>query len=463
MNSMIDALRERLASLGQEHVLVFWDQLSQDEQDQLIKDVASVDLEHLASLCVEAREAVPESPSRVEPLPQVTKGEDPEGDTRAGEVGWEMLREGKICAFTVAGGQGTRLGFDGPKGTYPAGAVTGHSLFQLFAEKLRAVSRRAGRVVPWYIMTSPINDGDTRAFFAGNGWFGLEPEDVMFLQQGTMPAVDEGGRLILESKNGLCRSPDGHGGSLRALSSSGALADMKRRGVEEIYYFQVDNPLLEMCDPVFMGYHRESGSEFSSKSVPKREPGEKVGVLVSADGKPGVIEYSDLADDLRHAREEDGRLRFRAGNIAVHGISRAFVERLNEGGFALPHHFARKNLRGIGQDGTPTEIPGIKFETFVFDALPLAERVMLMEVDRASEFSPIKNREGADSASSSKAHQSAMFASWLEAAGVDVSRTADGGLEHLIEVSPLFAGDRDELLSRKGDLPSRIDGDTFIQ
>ena len=460
---MIEALRERLASLGQEHVLAFWDELSRSEQDDLIKDVASVDLDHLASLCTEAREEVSESPRRVEPLPQVTKGEDPQADARAAEVGWGLLREGKVGAFTVAGGQGTRLGFAGPKGTYPAGPVTGHSLFQLFAEKIQAVSRRAGRVVPWYIMTSPINDGDTRAFFGDNAYFGLNSEDVMFLQQGTMPAVDEEGRLILESRSGLCRSPDGHGGSLRALASSGALADMKRRGVEEIYYFQVDNPLLEMCDPVFMGYHRESGSEFSSKSVPKRGPGEKVGVLVYADGKPGVIEYSDLADELCHATEADGQLRFRAGNIAVHGISRTFVERLNEGGFALPHHFARKNIRGIDGDGTTADISGIKFETFVFDALPLAERVMLMEVDRAFEFSPIKNHEGTDSPASSTAHQSAMFASWLEAAGVEVPRGPDGAPACVIEVSPLFAADREELLSRKHDLPPRIEGDTFIR
>lgn len=457
-----DALQHRFAAAGQSHVFAFWDSLDPAQQDAFAADLESVDLEQIAALHRKAAAGERTTPGSLAPLPQFTRGEDAAADARAREVGEGLLRDGKVAAFTVAGGQGTRLGHDGPKGTFPATPIKGKPLFQVFAEKLLALGDRFGRPVPWYLMTSPLNHEQTTSFFESNDFFGLDRDQVMFFSQGTMPAVDDEGRLILSAKDALFRSPDGHGGSLRALHASGAIDDMRTRGVEEIYYFQVDNPVMEMCDPVFMGYHRMEGSEFSSKVVPKREPGEKVGVLAEIDGKPGVIEYSDLADSLRDARDDDGKLTFRAGNIAVHGISRAFVEKLNEGTFGLPFHIARKEIPGVQADGTVEKRPGVKFETFVFDALPLASKVMVLEVPRASEFSPIKNREGSDSPETSRRDQSAQFASWLIAAGVAVPTDDEGFPTVNIEISPRFADSAEALLARKSELPASIDGDTYL-
>jgi len=457
-----DQLRDRLVSAGQDHVLRFWNSLEPARQGAFAADLESVDLEQLAALHAKAVADVASTPGKVTPLSQITKGENPSSDARARAVGEELLAAGKVAAFTVAGGQGTRLGHDGPKGTFAATPIKGKPLFQVFAEKLLALGDRFGRPVPWYVMTSPLNHEQTTAFFESNDDFGLSPDQTMFFSQGTMPAVDADGHLILAAKDALFRSPDGHGGSLRALQVSGAVEDMRNRGIEDIYYFQVDNPVVEMCDPLFMGYHHMEGSAFSSKTVPKREPGEKVGILAEVDGKPGVIEYSDLSDSLRHARDADGKLTFRAGNIAVHGISRAFVERLNEGVFALPYHIARKDIPGLQPDGSVEKNPGVKFETFVFDALPLADKIMVLEVDRASEFSPIKNREGSDSPETSRRDQSTQFACWLEACGVDVPRDADGFSVHGIEIAPRFADSEAALEARKEALPRAIDGDTYL-
>jgi UDP-N-acetylglucosamine/UDP-N-acetylgalactosamine diphosphorylase len=455
-------LRDRLALCGQAHVLAFWDRLGVREREALLADLQSLDLDQLAGLIKGADACVEEPPEALEPLPQIVKGADEAADARAREEGEHLLSAGRVAAFVVAGGQGTRLGHPGPKGTYPATPLRGRPLFAVFADQLLALGKRYGRPIPWYVMTSPQNDEETRDFFARHGSFDLDPEDIVFLTQGTMPAIDARGRLILEAPHRLFRSPDGHGGSLLALHRSGALADMERRGVQHIFYFQVDNPLVEICDPVFLGYHAASGSEFSSKAVPKRDPEEKVGVLVRRGGRPAVIEYSDLSTDLRDARDQDGQLRFRAGNIATHVLSRPFVERLNEGRFALPFHVAKKSVPGLGDEGRPTEHAGTKFETFVFDALPLAERVMVMEVRRETEFSPIKNRDGADSAFTSANDQVARHAAWLEEVGVEVPRGADGRSLHLIEISPQVALCAADLIPLRDRIPDRLEGHCVI-
>jgi UDP-N-acetylglucosamine/UDP-N-acetylgalactosamine diphosphorylase len=212
-----------------------------------------------------------------------------------------LLQAGKVAAFVVAGGQGTRLGHPGPKGCLEATPVTKKPLFQVFAEQILAAGRRAGTPVPWYVMTSPANDVATKAFFRQHDYFGLAEGDVFFLTQGTMPAIGLDGKLILSAPGSLALSPDGHGGSLKALRNSGALADMARRGVELISYFQVDNPLVRCVDPLMLGLHAVEGAEMSAKCLPKREPLEKLGNFCVVDGKVTVIEYSDLPDELAHA------------------------------------------------------------------------------------------------------------------------------------------------------------------
>ena len=441
-------LQSRLEAAGQPHLLRFEDELDAEARARLREEVAGLDLELLRSLHegtgpVVGGAAVPED---LEPPALVgLDAADVRAEARA--AGEELIRAGRVAAFTVAGGQGTRLGWRGPKGTFPATPVTGKPLFRLFAEQIRAAQQRYDVVIPWYIMTSPINDADTRAFLLDNNCFGLERRHIMMFPQGVMPSVDDEGRVLLAAKDAVAVNPDGHGGSLRALRASGALDDMRSRGVEQISYFQVDNPTVRVIDPVFLGLHAshpESSGEMSSKVVRKTDPAEKVGVFARSGGRTMVVEYSDLPEDLAAAREPDGSLRYAGGSIAIHVMSVDFVERLTSGeGDQLPFHRARKKVPHVdletGEAVAPAEPNATKYELFVFDAIPLAERSLVVETDRVAEFAPIKNAEGSDSAATSHRLQSERAARWLEARGVDVPRAADGSVDAELEIGPLTA------------------------
>lgn len=438
-----------LSSVGQEHVLAFFHGLSADDQRRLLEQVASLDWPMLAEL-IESHVIKPSSvplPHRLEPapyLPAVPTGPRVEKFKQAKSLGQDMIRAGRVAAFTVAGGQGTRLGWDAPKGTFPASPVTNKPLFQLFAEAIHKTGGKYGRPVPWYIMTSPINDAATRAFFADRDYFGLSRENVVFFPQGTVPSFSLDGKVLLESPRRIAVNPDGHGGSLRALHDGGALADMKRRGVEQVSYFQVDNPLVHCVDPLFIGLHAMEGSQMSSKMVVKSHAEEKVGVFVLGDGKVQVIEYSDMPPGLTTATHPDGSLRFNAGSIAIHAISVAFIERLNSGRFGLPWHRAVKKVPYVevpsGRLVTPEQPNAVKLETFVFDALPLCEKSLVLETLREEEFAPIKNAEGADSPHTSRTLQSERARRWLLARGIKPPESRP------IEISPLHAVDPEDLL-----------------
>jgi len=465
-------LRRRATQAGQEHVFRFWDDLPEAGRRRLLAHLADVNFDQLQRL-VEAHVLHPQPqalPADLEPAPFIplpaTEAQRAERERMRG-LGADLLAAGKVAAFTVAGGQGTRLGYDGPKGAFPVGPVSGRPLFQVFAEGLLAARRDAGAPIPWYIMTSETNDEATRAFFDKHDCFGLPADDVKFFRQGMMPAVDHEGRLILSAPDSLARSPDGHGGSLLALARSGMLTDMADRGVEYISYFQVDNPLVPPVDPVFLGYHADAGSEMSSKMARKRDPGEKLGVFCLSQGRLRVIEYSDLPDDLAEARHQDGTLRFEAGSIAIHVIDRAMVERLTAGGaFALPFHRAEKKVPCVDDHGrtvTPDEPNGVKFEMFVFDALPLAANPVVLEIDRSREFSPVKNADGQDSPATARRDMVRLAAAMLDAAGVGVPRDEGGEPAVQVEVSPLAARTVDELKAACADRGiTEIAEDTYI-
>src|SRR4051812_36569044 len=324
-----NTLREKLTATGQPQVLRFFDQLEEPRKEKLRKQLLALDLGEIDELAeTHVRHKAPVAiPQKIEPV-QIYPRRPRAGQERlyadAADRGNALLREGKVAAFLVAGGQGTRLGYDGPKGEFPVTPIKNKPLFQVFAEQLQAWSRDSGKPVPWYIMTSEANDAATREFFAKNNSFGLDPANVFFFQQGMMPAFDLHGRMLLGEKDSLALSPDGHGGSLRALAKSGALADMRRRGIEHLSYFQVDNALVHTIDPLFLGLHDITGSEMSSKTIPKAGPLEKVGNFVVGDGVLQVIEYSDLPDDLAKQTTADGSLKFNAGSIAIHALRVSF-------------------------------------------------------------------------------------------------------------------------------------------
>ena len=459
----IASARRMLSSHGQSHLVRFYDELAPPQQCLLLQQIATIDFDRLDDLIARyvLQEAEGVVPADLQPAPILS--DRPADEAQAAEYaearrrGQELLAEGKVAAFVVAGGQGTRLGYEGPKGCLEATPVAHKPLFRVFAEQILAASRRAGRPIPWYVMTSPANDVATRAFFRRREYFGLPKGDVFFLVQGTMPAIGLDGKVLLAEKEQLALSPDGHGGSLSALRASGALDDMQRRAVELISYFQVDNPLVRCVDPLFLGLHALRGAEMSAKALPKRDPMEKLGNFCLVGGKVRVIEYSDMPDELAEQTLPDGRLRFSAGSIAIHVLSRSFVERLTAGGRCeLPFHQALKAMPHVDASGRPVRPDrpnAVKLETFVFDALPLAERTVILAIRRDQEFSPIKNAEGEDSLYTSLRDQVARASDWLAQAGVAVPRDADGKVAAAIEISPLFADSAAELKRRiAGDL-----------
>jgi UDP-N-acetylglucosamine/UDP-N-acetylgalactosamine diphosphorylase len=443
-SARIEALLRSLSAAGQNHLA---DCVARSRA--LADQLAAIDWREFAVMQPLLTAPACAAAGCIEPAQTITKGANPAADRKAREHGEHLLRSGKVAVFVVAGGQGSRLGFEGPKGLFPATPIRRKSLFQLFAEKILALRERHRASVPWYVMTSLSNHAATVAFFEQQGFFGLPRADVSFFSQDMVPAVEESGRILLEEAERVFLSPNGHGGSLLALHKSGALADMQRRGIDEIFYFQVDNPLVDIADPVFVGYHALARAEMSSKVVPKRNAEEKVGVVAKIDGRYGVIEYSDLAPDLRYATTSSGALRYGDGSIAIHMLRREFVSAITAGGLKLPYHLARKQIACVDpESGERRVVRGVKFETFVFDALSFCERSVVLSVDRSLEFAPIKNAEGEDSPATANAAQTELHARWLERAGARIARDERGAPRHAIEIAPRFAASPADLEAR---------------
>ncbi len=442
ISERLDAAMMVLKTHDAMHLADGLDRLDEDALDAFVQQIAGIDFEEFARLR-ETPETGETANAKIEPALVVPRR--PENEDAYRRAGAEAISRGEIAAFTVAGGQGTRLGWNGPKGTFPAACITGKPLFRMFAEQLNAIDAKYGITTSWYVMTSPLNDRDTRAFFEDNNWFGRPLDSILLFPQGVMPAMDDDGRIMLAEPGRIAVSPDGHGGSLRALDRSGALEHARSRGVRHLSYFQVDNPSVRTIDPLFVGLHLEhpeSSVEMSSKMIPKANAAEKVGVFCRIDGRTQVIEYSDLPTGLAEETDDRGRLRFIAGSIAIHLLSVDFIQRLTRGDAdsGLPFHRARKKVPYWDSDRGETRQPdapnATKFEMFVFDALHFADRGLVYETDRVEEFAPIKNATGVDSAESSAMLQTERAARWFEANDVAVPRNAEGEVEGRIEISP---------------------------
>jgi UDP-N-acetylglucosamine/UDP-N-acetylgalactosamine diphosphorylase len=477
MVTMPSDLQQRLRQYGQEHVVAHWDTLDDAGRRAVLDQLRGIDLEQIHRLHGRRGQGFALPPAeRIKPVP-VTRLD---GDTRAArQAGEEALRRGEVAALVVAGGQGSRLGFPGPKGTFPVGPVSNKSLFQIHAEKVLSLRRRYEAAVPLLVMTSDATHADTEDFFRAHDRFGLPGDDVFFFKQGTMPAVDlETGRLLLEAPGRLFTSPNGHGGTLTALADSGLLRRLRDRGVRHLFYFQVDNPLVKVGDPVFLGHHLLACSQASSKVVPKEGPKDKLGNMVLIDGRCSIIEYSDLPEDL--ARQTDpspqplspegrgarggGRLRIWAGSPAIHIFDQEFLGYVTADAERLPFHLARKKVPYIDEAGKvvePAKENALKFEKFIFDVLPLAERWAVVETSRREEFEPLKNATGPDSPETVRRALGRLAADWLEAAGVRVPRDAHGEPVVPLEVSPLFALDREEFVAKLCK-PVAIDGPRYF-
>lgn len=435
-------LIEKVYSEGQEHLFGEWDNLSDEEKKNLLDELKGVDFSLMKSLFEHAGDVHEEK--KFSPAPYIGRPQsesEKKEYAKARAAGIEFIKSGKAAAFIVAGGQGSRLGYDGPKGKFPVGPVSNKTLFQVHGEKIVKYSRKYDVSVPWLVMTSEANHEETEKYFKEMNYFGLAPDDVYIFRQNMIPSLDDEGKMVLQGPESLFRNPDGHGGSLTALSTSGVLQKMKERGIEIISYFQVDNPLVKIIDPVFIGFHVLRGADISSKALKKAYPGEKVGVFVERDdGRIGVVEYSDLPDEKAEERDSNGELRYSAGSIAIHLFSRNFIEKITGGGdLSLPFHTARKKLK-VYKEGGMQEVNGYKFEKFVFDALPLTGHNVVFETVREEEFAPVKNATGVDSVETSRELMMNLHRRWLEERGIAVPASVEK-----LEISPLVAVEPEDI------------------
>ena len=460
MAHSMETLRTAFSAHGQDHILRYWSSLSSEQQDRLAAQLRSIDLALMDRL-IETwvrNDPPPETFAEIKPVPTIPIAQPGRPDAKeAWEAGEEALRAGRVGLLLVAGGQGTRLGYDGPKGAYPIGPISKRSLFAFHAEKIHNVQRRYGRVLPWYIMVSESNRDATRTFFKENGYFGLDAKDVYFFTQRMVPCVDDAGKFMLEAPGLLAMNPNGHGGVIPAVVENGIAADARERGVDTLSYFQVDNWALKVADPFFIGYHVLRGGQMSSKIHRKTQARESVGVHCLCDGEYRTIEYSEL-DIYPQLLETDaeGHPVYYAGNPAIHIISIPFIEEVYEKFEEFPWHRAHKKIPYLDASGklvSPSKPNGYKFETFVFDALRfIGHDPTALEIGRIGEYTPIKQFSGDNSVESAWRDQAELWAGWLEAVGHTVPRNGDGRAAVRIEISPQFAFSKEEFVQRARDL-----------
>ncbi|KAK6916994.1 UDPGP family [Dillenia turbinata] len=455
------ALLERLKDYGQEDAFALWDELSPEERELLVHDIESLDLPRVDRIIRRSLGSQGLSAATIEPVPEssVSKFEDRtlEERERLWKIGLKAISEGRLAVLLLSGGQGTRLGSSDPKGCFNIGLPSGKSLFQLQAERILCIQRLAAQAVNegsagfvqihWYIMTSPFTDEATRKYFESHKYFGLEADQVTFFQQGTIPCVSKDGRFIMETPYRVSKSPDGNGGVYAALKYSKLLEDMATRGIRYIDCYGVDNALVRVADPCFLGYFIDKGVAAAAKVA---YPQEKVGVFVRR-GKGGplsVVEYSELDPSLASAiNQETGRLRFCWSNVCLHMFTLDFLNQVANGlEKDSTYHVAEKKIPSIHG-----YTMGFKLEQFIFDAFTYAPSTALFEVLREEEFAPVKNANGSnyDTPDSARLLVLRLHTRWVVAAG--------GFLTHSVplyatgvEVSPLcsYAGENLEAICR---------------
>ncbi|MEN8148767.1 MAG: UTP--glucose-1-phosphate uridylyltransferase [Planctomycetota bacterium] len=419
------ALIRAFQEAGQGGVFRFRDRLNKAEFRALVAEARTVDLDLVARLTREATAGEGPAPD-LAPLDPV--GPDSPDFGAAVAAGRDLLAAGRVAFYTVAGGQGSRLGSLIPKGCFPVGPATGRTLFSWHAGKVLAASRRYGCDIPWVLMVSSANHDDTRAHFEENDWFGLEGR-TRFVEQDMLPATDETGKILLANPGRIALAPNGHGGSIAALWRGQTADWLRDRGVTTLSYFQVDNPLINAADPAFLGYHAMRDADVSAKVVRKSHPGEKAGVVALVNGRPGVVEYTEISEEQAAATDEHGELRYGLANIAAHAFDLDFIEKIHDRG--LPFHLANKKSATVDDDGNPVRVMGHKFETFVFDSIPMADRFVAFLTDREQDFAPLKNAEGDDSPETVRRALFDRARSWYERAGFPVPES-----EEELEVGP---------------------------
>ncbi|KAI8321041.1 nucleotide-diphospho-sugar transferase [Martensiomyces pterosporus] len=464
------ALKKRYADASQAHVFKFFDDLEDEAATALFEQLSSIDIER----CNEFFDRTVRNPAPLEDSVQLeplasdsfastldSAQADANAEWRA--EGIRLIRENKVAVILLAGGQGTRLGSSAPKGCYDIGLPSGKCLFEIQAERIRRLQEIASdkdsatkAIIPWLVMTSGPTSAATQKKFADEDYFGLNPNDVFFFNQGVLPCFDFDGKIMLEQPGKVAVAPDGNGGIYEALRLSGALDWLRNRGVEHIHSYCVDNCLVRVADPTFIGYAALRGAECGALVVPKKSWDEPVGVICLRNGHYSVVEYSEISEDMaRMTREGTSQLAYNAGNICNHFYTLDFLQkRVPDIESRLEHHVAKKKIKCVdiesGAQIAPTKPNGIKLERFVFDVFPYVQRMAILEVDRKDQFSPLKNAPGSgvDCPETSRSDLIQQCIRFAEDAGARVQLVE--GQEPSFEISALVSYAGEGLESLKG-------------
>ena len=391
--------KEKLEKYSQEHLLNYYEKIDDENKAKLLDQILTIDFAQVRNLYEQTQKEVDFSNDTIEPINYIDKSKlTKEEIEKYNQTGEEIIRKGKYAVITMAGGQGTRLGHNGPKGTFDIGLDSHKSIFEILLDTLKYASEKYGSTIQWYIMTSRENNDQTENFFKENNYFGYDKNAITFFKQGELPMCDEQGKIIIGEDGLIKEAADGHGGIFESLRRNGIIYDMESKGIEWAIIGPVDNVLANMVDATFLGATISNGAKAGGKSVVKAGPKEKVGVFCKRNGKPGVVEYTEISQEMAERLNDDGELVFAESHINCNLFS---VEAIKEVSTKkLPYHSAHKKAKYINSDGqlvVPESPNAFKFESFIFDAFDMLENMTIFRVLREEEFAPVKNAEGNDS------------------------------------------------------------------
>ena len=390
---------------NQEHIIKLLEKLDENQKQVLVEQISKIDFHQLKELYDNTKKEIEIKENKIEPLPYLDKKklseEQKEEFQRLGEA---VLEKGEYAVVTMAGGQGTRLGHSGPKGTFKLDVYgKGKYLFEILAENLKEANQKYGKIIPWYIMTSKENNAETIEFMEKHNYFGYDKDLVRFFKQSELPLLDVNGKLLVGKDMRIKEASDGNGGTYSSLRASGCLAEMKEKGIKWVFIGGVDNALLKMADTILLGMAIDKKVQIASKSIVKANPHERVGVFAKMNGHPKVIEYSEMPEKMAEEVDSDGELKYGEAHIMCNLYTIEAIEKISKE--TLIYHSAFKKNSYIDENGKeviPQEENSYKFESFIFDAFELFDDIAILRGKREDDFAPVKNKEGVDSPKTAK-------------------------------------------------------------
>ncbi len=395
MEKELGEIKAVLKKYGQEHLLNNFENLDEAHKKELLKEIKGINFELVTSLYDSTKKEKKNTKDEITPIDYLDKFKLGDKYKYYENIGKKAIKEGELAVVTMAGGQGTRLGHNGPKGTYDIGLDSHKSLFELLSDGIKEEAKKYGVTIPWFIMTSRENNKATIEFFEKHKYFGYQKDkNIFFFIQGELPMMDTEGKILIGEDGLIKLAADGHGGIYESLVKTGMTKKMKELGVKWVFIGGVDNCLVKMVDPVLMGVAIDQQVTVACKSVVKANPQEKVGVFCKRNGKPNVIEYTEITEDMAEARDKDGELLYGESHILCNLFSVDAVERM--GANPLPYHVAFKKAKYIDKDGNlvePDSPNAYKFEAFLFDAFGEVDEMAVLRVKREEEFAPVKNAD----------------------------------------------------------------------